>query len=503
MNDTHTLYLSFARLAAAAGARVAVRAGERAWTFAELDAASSRLAASLGRAGLADGSLVGLLLPSRPGFLAAFLALCRKSCRVALISPKYAAAEIAHIAARLRPAALLALEPTVRGVAGECALEMTPLPAAGPGEEPLFLACPPGASANGDAESARVAELVSRAALLKLTSGSTGESKAVALSLENLLAEAATVCHTLAITEADRIVTVSPLFHSYAFDLGLLPLLVTGASLSLHETLVPRRLLAELAQRESTIFLGVPAAYRVLLEAEAPGVASLAHLRYALSCTAPLPPRTVASFAASFGVPICDHYGSSETGAITTHVPAQVLARPTSVGRPMRGVEVRMLDDAGHPAGPGGSGEVVIRSGAVALGYAMGGPAGRAPFAADGYHTGDVGTLDADGFLHLQGRLDDTINVGGLKVSPREVQQVLEIHPAVREAVVIGVCDAAGETIVFAAVTLSSPAEEGDLIAHCRARLAEHKAPRRIEVRRELPRGPTGKVQLRPEDVRL
>jgi len=161
------------------------------------------------------------------------------------------------------------------------------------------------------------------------------------------------------------------------------------------------------------------------------------------------------------------------------------------VGRPMGDVKLKTVD-----------GEVVVTSGALARGYVMGAPLDRQPFQPDGYHTGDRGRLE-DGFLYIDGRTDDLINVGGFKVSPREVIDALESFPAVAEAAVVGVRDSRGEEVVYAVVALARPATEAEILAHCRTRLAEYKVPRRVEIRTTLPRGPTGKVQLRAEDVRV
>jgi long-chain acyl-CoA synthetase len=147
-------------------------------------------------------------------------------------------------------------------------------------------------------------------------------------------------------------------------------------------------------------------------------------------------------------------------------------------------------------------GEVVVTSGAVARGYVMGAPTDRQPFQPDGFHTGDRGRLQ-DGFLYIDGRVDDLINVGGFKVSPREVVDALESFPAVTEAAVIGVRDSRGEEVVYAVVALAHSATETEILAHCRTRLAEYKVPRRVNILTTLPRGPTGKVRLRAEDVRV
>ena len=151
--------------------------------------------------------------------------------------------------------------------------------------------------------------------------------------------------------------------------------------------------------------------------------------------------------------------------------------------------------------GRGAEGEVVVESAAVASGYVLGAPPGPSPFRAGSFRTGDVGRLDEDGFLTVQGRRDALINVGGLKVSPAEVAATLERHPAVSEAAVIGLPDGQGDELPYAVVALSAEADERELLAFCRASLAEYKVPRRIEIREELPRTAAGKVRLTREDL--
>jgi long-chain acyl-CoA synthetase len=331
-------------------------------------------------------------------------------------------------------------------------------------------------------------ERVDDEALLKFSSGSTAEPKGIALTAGNVLAEAETVTATLGVAPGDTVLAGVPLFHSYGFDLGVLPTLVAGSTLVLEDAFVPRRTLASLAG--ATAFLGVPAQYRAFLDTRLDSPPDLAGVRWLLSCTAPLAPETVIAFAERFRAPICQHYGSSETGAVTTHVPDEVLARPASVGRVMGGVELA-LDD----------GEVVVRSDAVARRYVLGAPPAPSPLGEGTFRTGDLGSLDSDGFLTLHGRRDALINVGGLKVSPAEVAATLERHPAVREAAVLGVPDGRGEEVVFAAVALGGPVDETELLTFCRSSLAEYKVPRRIEIRDELPRTAAGKVRLRLEDL--
>jgi acyl-CoA synthetase (AMP-forming)/AMP-acid ligase II len=330
---------------------------------------------------------------------------------------------------------------------------------------------------------------VAGAALVKLSSGSTGAPKAIPLTHANIAAEAANVAAALALQPGDRVVAPVSLTHSYGFDLGVLAVLASGAAVEQRPALSPRRALTDMAA--ATVYLGVPAIYRTAADVPVASPPDLSGARYLLSCTAPLSPEVIRQFATRFGVAICQHYGSSETGAVANHVPAEVLRRPHSVGRAIEGVSVHVAEDTG---------ELVVQGPAVACAYALGGPAGPSPLAAGSFRTGDLAEIDPDGFIRICGRRDAVINVGGLKVSPQEVSEALERHPAVRQAAVLGVPDGHGDELVAAAVVLESSVDDGELIAHCSGELAEHKVPRRIVVLDELPVGPTGKVRLRADD---
>ncbi len=475
--------------------RLALSTTRGEMTFRDLFVTAEKVAAALGRSGVHEGSVMGLVLPNSLAFVPAFLALCKLDATVAMISPKYGAGELHAIRNGVRPdgfltTTALATAPPYNGCGSGAAVI-----GAAAGEELALVVSPPGA------EAPPTTGVLEDTAVIKFSSGSTGVPKGIALTAANLMAEARNVAATLALTPEDRILAGVPLFHSYGFDLGVLAMLVSGTPLLLRESFVPRRVLADLSAQRVTVFLGVPAIYRTLVDTPLASVPDLFHVRYLMSCTAPLSPELISAFHQRFRVPICQHYGSSETGGVTTHVPAEVLRRPTSVGLPMNGVEVEVVNEKGEALAPGMEGEVVVRSAAVARGYLMGMPVGDSPFRRGAYWTGDLGVIDDEGFLHLRGRRDTIINVGGLKVSPQEVVQVLEAFPAVREAAVVGLRNAMGEELVYAVVTLRGVATEAEILAFCRTRLADYKVPRRIEIRAEMPRTPSGKITLRPEHI--
>jgi len=465
------------------GEQVAVEMAGVELGFAELWSQADGLATRFLEAGVGEGRVAGLALGNSPLFPAAFLALCRLDATVALLPPQYGRTEL-------------------RAIADTVGLSSIVTEAEG---GPRIAAAIPIANASvADGLRVLVPRMDVRPAsrdevLLKFSSGSTAEPKGIALSADNLLAEAENVTTTLELGLGDRILSGVPLFHSYGFDLGVLPTLYSGATLLLEDAFVPRRTLRRLAYRV-TAFLGVPAQYRAFLTTQLDKMPDLSGVRWLLSCTAPLAPETVTEFADRFGAPICQHYGSSETGAVTTHLPSEVPARPASVGRPMSGVEVSLVEE-GRPVPPGSEGEVVVTSGAVARGYVLGAPDGPSPLEDGIFRTGDIGRMDSDGFLTLVGRRDAMINVGGLKVSPVEVSATLERHPSVREAAVLGFPDGRDEEVVYAVVSLSEPVGEVELVAFCRDNLAAHKVPRRIEIREELPRTASGKVRLGVDDL--
>jgi len=466
------------------GEQVAVQASGAELGFGALWKDAERLASLFLEAGVRESRVAGLAVGNSGPFLAAFLALCRLDATVALLPPQYGRSELTAIASGVGLSSIVADAEVAPGVAAA-------IPIARASAANGFQVLVPAATGDTDVQEPE--------AILKFSSGSTAEPKGIALTAENVISEVENVTTTLSLGRGDRVLAGVPLFHSYGFDLGVLPTLYSGATLLLEDTFVPRRTMGTLADGVAA-FLGVPAHYRAFLGTRTTSVPDLSAVRWLLSCTAPLAAETVTEFLDRFGVPVCQHYGSSETGAVTTHLSSEVRGRPASVGRPMAGVEVTVEEDW-DAVPPGAEGEIVVESGAVARRYVLGTPPGPSPLRNGVFRTGDVGHMDSEGFLTLIGRRDAMINVGGLKVSPAEVTAILERHSAVREAAVLGIPDGRGEEVVYAAVALSRSVGEDELLAFCRDALAEYKVPRRIEIRDTLPRTATGKVRLGVEDV--
>ena len=483
--SSFSLWQAFAERTADLRTVAAVAEPGNETTFAALWEDADGLASLISRAGVADGALVVLALPNSVRLVSAFLALCRLNATIALASPLYGPSELEPIVGRLRPVCLIT-EELMAGRLGE-ALPLARVERVGM----LRLLFPH--------EVEPTSTLT--AALLKFSSGSTAEPKGIALEATNVLAEAESVAATFGLAPGERVLAGVPLSHSYGFDLGVLQTLYAGTTLVLEEAFAPRRTATTLADASIAAFLGVPAQYKTLLATRMSSVPDLSRVRWLLSCTAPLGSEQVTAFHERFRGLICQHYGSSETGAVTTHVPSEVLRRPDSVGRAGPGVRLRIVREDGTEAGAGEEGEVTVSGRAVAGDYVLGGRPGAPLLRAGAFWTGDVGVVDSDGFLTVRGRVDDLVNVGGLKVSPAEVVAVLERHPAVREAAAVGVRGMGDEVVLHAAVVIAEPVSESELLELCRSFLAEYKVPRHIEFREDLPTTASGKVRLRATDL--
>ena len=335
-------------------------------------------------------------------------------------------------------------------------------------------------------------------AVFQYSSGSTGRPKRVPRTHRHLRAEADGYAAAIGLTAEDKIFCTISLFHTYGMGCCLLAAVRSGATLVLFDDPNPfvlqrGRALALIERERATVFPGVPFTFRML--AEAPESADLSSLRQCFSAAAALPRSTFRAFHERFGVPVRELYGCTEAGCVTVNVDDDADGTVGSVGTPIEGVELRIADEAGEPVEEGRIGEVLIRSAAMASGYADAGELNADAFRDGWFRSGDRGRLDTHGRLFLTGRTKLLIDVRGDKVDPIEVEDVLAVHPKVAEVVVVGVDgEVAGEQRVKAVVVPGGDCQERELIRYCRERLADYKVPSSVEFREEIPTGPGGKV---------
>jgi len=335
-------------------------------------------------------------------------------------------------------------------------------------------------------------------ALVLHTSGTTSRPKRVPLRNHNLTASVANIIQSYELGPADVSLCVMPLFHVHGLVASALATFGSGGTVVVPERFNPLSFWPLMQAMRPTWFTASPTPHQLVLTRVVENrPTGTERLRFVRSCSSALSPHQMALMEERFGVPVLEAYGMTEASHQMASNPLPPQPRlPGSVG-PGTGVEITILDEAGTALAVGAAGEVGIRGPNVMDAYENNPQANAAGFVNGWFRTGDLGTLDGDGYLRLIGRIKELINRGGEKIAPREIDEVLEGNPAVKEAVCFGVPHPTWGEEVVAAVVLTAPATEKELLAYCRERLADFKVPERLHIVDSIPRTPTGKVQRR------
>jgi long-chain acyl-CoA synthetase len=476
--------------------RAALLHGSNAMTWTELDAAADRAAAALLGLGLTAGDRVAIQLGNTFDFPTFYFGALRAGLVAVPANTAYTAPELAYMltdsgARALVTSSVAAIEAADRLRGDAPALEhvVVAAPSGPDGTVPLSDALgaaaaePPGQAAGGDALAALI-----------YTSGTSGRPRGAMLSHRALLANL-DQCGRIeppVVVPDDVVLLALPLFHVYGLNSGLGMVAWAGATGLLVERFDPAEALAVMARQQVTNVLGAPAMYQAWA-AQPAAREAFAAVRLALSGAAPLPADTLAHFA-RLGVRIFEGYGLTETAPVVTSTLVGGVIKPGSVGRPIPGVEVMLLDEDGDPADEDEPGEIAVRGPNVFSGYWPDGQDG--PDAAGWFRTGDVAYADDDGDLHLVDRRKELILVSGFNVYPAEIEAVLGQHPAIAEVAVVGMPDRRSGEAVKAYVVLR-PGEAlsaAELLDWASAALARFKLPASIEFVDALPHTATGKV---------
>ncbi|MCW3034305.1 MAG: fatty-acid-CoA ligase [Solirubrobacterales bacterium] len=463
----------------------ALRLGTQAITHGELDASVAAAASLLFEHGVQAGDRVGLILPNVSQFTILYYAVLQAGAIAVPISTLLSSRE-----------AKFCLEDAEASLAFVWA-EGGQHPPVASGTETIAV----------EAESyhfpcTHEPQVAPRdgedTAVIIYTSGTTGRPKGAQLTHRNLARNAAAIIDATGIDAATVALGALPLSHSFGQTWLLNATLGAGGCVSLLERFSPGAAADAIGEHRVTFFAGVPTMFSQLLEAP-PGPADTA-LELCVSGGAPMPAPLMHAFEARFHCEVREGYGLSETSPLVTLNPPGRNRRPGSVGTAIPGVELKILDDQGQSAAAGELGEILVSGHNVMKGYWNRPHETGEALTADGwFRTGDLGYLDADGYLSIAGRKKDLIIRGGYNVYPREVEDVLLAHPAVAEAAVIGIPHPTLGEEVAAAVRLHADAvcELGELLAHAKQHLASYKYPRRLWTVERLPTGATGKILKR------
>lgn len=472
------------------GRAVALRLEREQVTYRTLDRVSAEVAGLLRSRGVGPGDRVGLMMPNVTHFAAIYYGILRAGAVVVPMNPLLVEREV---------------EQYLRDSGAREVFVWHESAAAAPAHA---MRVSPASFGELLAEAAPAYDVVARAgddtAVILYTSGTTGTPKGAELTHDNLRRNAEVNRDLLGLVRGTRVLGCLPLFHSFGQTCALNATVAAGGTL----TLMPRFDAAgslELMEAERVeVFLGVPTMYAALTQVPGAGGRDLEALTTCVSGGAALPLGVLQSFESTFGCVVLEGYGLSEASPTATTNRSDRPRKVGSVGLPVDGVEVRVVDDEGRVVPVGVVGEVVIRGHNVMKGY-WGRPEATAEaIMPDGWlHTGDLGRLDEDGYLFIVGRSKDLIIRGGYNVYPREIEEVVHQHPAVREAAVVGVPDERLGEEVALAVGLKAGFEPGrdvtaeELQAFVRRSVAPYKYPRIIWFVDELPKGPSGKIVKR------
>ncbi len=491
---------------------------DRTLSFAQVEEEALALARALNGLGVERGDRVALILPGCPEFVSSFFALAQLGVVAVPLNPRLAEGELRYMLRHSEAVAAITVE-SFHGVDYLQLFEdlFPQLPElqylVTVGEEDLWyddriFQFEDLVSAGSDREApAPILDPDETLGAIVYTSGTTGKPKGVELTHGNLIYSADGAAQVLGLSSRDRVFGVTALFHVYALAQGILGCTLSGAALILQEEFDPEEALDLIEACGATVHYGVPTVFTAELRAQQARARNLSSLRTGVVAGAPMREELFAEVEAGLCPHLLTGYSLTETASILTmtHPGDSEEKRRYTVGRPLEGTEVRVLETDGTPLPVESLGEIAVKGPGSMRGYYRQPMETRNSFTPDGFLlTGDLGILDEEGFVHLVGRRREVIIRSGNNVYPREVEDRLHAHPAVRDVAVVGIRDELlGEAICAAVVPVEGAiVTAAEIRDWCLESLAEYKAPDRVRFLDELPMTGTGKIR-RVELTRL
>ncbi len=488
--------MSLARLltdaAAQHGERTAVKLEDVELTYGALDVASQLVAGLLASRGVVPGDRVGIMLPNVPYFPAVYYGVLRTGGVVVPMNPLLKGREVQFHLEDAGAKVLFAWHDFADDAGKGADAAGTELVSVVPGELEQLL---------GEQEARP--EVVDRAdddtAVILYTSGTTGTPKGAELTHGNLRRNVEVAAALFGMSADDVVFGGLPFFHSFGQTCALNATISTGGTVTLLPRFDPEKAFEIIQRDKVTILEGVPTMYSALVNHPAGDRCDTSSLRVCVSGGSALPGEVLRGFEEKFGAAILEGYGLSETSPVASFNHPDRERKVGSIGTPIAGVQMKVVDDEGNEAPPGEVGEIAIKGHNVMKGYWQR-PDATEEVMHDGWlRTGDLARVDEDGYFFIVDRKKDLIIRGGYNIYPREIEEVLYEHPAIAEAAVIGVPHSELGEEVGAAVTLmeGESVDEDALREHVKEQLAAYKYPRYIWFLDELPKGPTGKILKR------
>jgi long-chain acyl-CoA synthetase len=471
----------------------AIRLGEDELTYGALEEASARLATLLAARGMRRGDRVGVMLPNVPQFPIAYYGVLRAGGVVVPMNVLLKRREIAFYLEDSGAEVLLAwhgFAEEARAGAADAGAELVEV-------EPASFAAAlaeheptPGLADTDEGDTA----------VILYTSGTTGKPKGAELTHHNLHRNAEISSRTTCeVGPGNVVLGALPLFHSFGQSVGMNASLLVGACLTLVPKFDPEQALATMQRDGVTHFYGVPTMFGALLNHPERESFDTSSLRNCITGGASMPVEVLRGFEDAFGAIILEGYGLSETSPVACSGHPDMERKPGSIGTPIEGVEMKVVDEDDNEVEQGEVGEIVIRGHNIMKGYWQRPDATEEAMRGGWFHSGDMARTDEEGYFYIVDRKKDLIIRGGYNVYPREVEEVLYEHPKIREAAVVGIPhDEWGEEIGAAVVVHEGEELPPDEVSeYVRERIAAYKYPRVVWFLDDLPKGPTGKILKR------
>ncbi|MFC0295976.1 long-chain-fatty-acid--CoA ligase [Geobacillus jurassicus] len=497
--------------AAEFGSQPALTFYDKTMTYAELEAAVNRFTSSLQALGVQKRDRVAIMLPNCPQYVIAYYGILQAGAIVTQVNPMLVERELAYLLKDSGAETIVIYEPLysrLAAVRGETAVKQAVTVSLG---APPSVSLAPGdvtfdeflARGSGAVRPVPI-EPMYDVAVLQYTGGTTGRSKGAMLTHRNIFANVLQCAEFFKGTfefGKERYLTVIPLFHVFAMTSGMNLAIYQGAENILLPRFELKEVLETIRDRQPTVFPGVPTMYVAITNT--PGVEQygINSIKTCNSGSAPMPLELMRDFEAKTGAVVLEGYGLSEASPVTHCNPPFAARKPGTVGIGMPLTEYKVVDVATgtQELPPGEVGELIIRGPQVMKGY-WNMPEETAVALRDGWlYTGDLASIDEEGYVTIVDRKKDLIIASGYNIYPREIEEVLYEHPAVKEAAAVGVPDPYRGETVKAVIVLKDgmQASEEEILAHCRKNLAAYKVPRIVEFRAELPKTNVGKILRR------
>ncbi len=487
--------------------RQAIVFGQKKISYRTIDELTDRLAAGIIQLGIKKQEKIALLLDNCPEFIIGYFAILKAGCVVVPINFMFKIEEAKYILEDAQAVCLITSRVYV-DMAEELRLRVDNLKniitTSRTKKDTLDFNR---LEKNDKARLDKITVNPDDLAVILYTSGTTGHPKGAMLSHYNLISNALDSASAINVTYKDTVICLLPLFHSFAATVCMNLPLSAGAKIVVMKSVRPfKRVIRAIRKNRVNIFVGIPSIYHILKETRLPKILHSPLLKLfnpvkiCISGAAALPAETLKGFEKKFRIPLLEGYGLTEASPVVTLNPFRGIRKPGSIGVTLsKNIELKIVDDKGSPCPPGETGELLVKGPNVMQGYFRQEEATRQTLNDGWLYTGDMARIDRKGYVYIAGRKKEMVNVRGLNVYPREIEEVLYQNPKVKEAAVIGIPDAHKGEVPKGFVVLKEgeKASEHEVILYLRERLAPYKIPKYIAFRSSLPKNASGKILKR------